>query len=132
MWSSGNHLSLLGVVAHWIDANSQACRALLGLRRLSGAHTGENQGQIIISILQEFELTKKIGYFTLDNAANNDTALVFLSKHLQELGVYFDPIEHRLRCIGHIINLVVKALLYGANLEIIGKCEKDGGDDLWK
>ena len=51
MWSSGNHLSLLGVVAHWIDADSQACRALLGLRRLSGAHTGENQGQIIISIL---------------------------------------------------------------------------------
>ena len=67
----------------------------------------------------------------MDNAANNDTALVFLSKRLQELGVYFDPIEHRLRFIDHIINLVVKAFLYGENLEIIGRCEKDGGDDLW-
>ena len=67
----------------------------------------------------------------MDNAANNDTTLVFLSKRLLELRVYFDPIEHRLQCIGYIINLVVKAFLYGANLEIIGRCEKDGGDDLW-
>ena len=81
--------------------------------------------------MQEFELTKKIGYFTLDNAANNDTALVFLSKCLQELGVYFDPIEHCLQCIGHVINLMVKAFLYIANLGVIGRCEKDGKDDLW-
>ena len=40
----GNHLSLLGVVAHWIDSDSQACRALLGLCHLSSALTGENQG----------------------------------------------------------------------------------------
>ena len=25
MWTSGNHLSLLGLVAHWIDAEPQAC-----------------------------------------------------------------------------------------------------------
>ena len=43
MWSSGNQLSLLGVVAHWIDADSQACRALLGLRRLSGAILGKTK-----------------------------------------------------------------------------------------
>ena len=131
MWTSGNHLSLLGVVAHWIDSDSQSCRALLGLRRLSGAHTGENQGQIIIALLQEYGLTKKVGYFTLDNAANNDTALAFVSKRLQELGVYFDPVEHRLRCIGHVINLAVKAFLYVANLDLIGRHDKDEKEDLW-
>ena len=57
----------------------------------------------------------------MDNAANNDTALVFLSKRLHELGVHDDPIGHHLPSIGHMINLVVKAFLYGANLEIIGR-----------
>lgn len=113
LWVSGNHLSLLGIVGHWINKDGQACRALLGLRRLHGAHTGENQSQVIMSLLQEYDLTKKIGYFTLDNAQNNDSALTCLAKHLQEIGVSFDVKEHRLRCIGHVINLVVKAFLYG-------------------
>ena len=29
----------------------------------------------------------------------------------------FDPIEHRLRCFGHVINLVVKAFLWGTDAE---------------
>ena len=57
--------------------------------------------------------------------------MVFLSKLLQELGVYFDPVEHRLRCIGHVTNLVVKAFLYGANLDLIGRNNKDEVEDLW-
>jgi len=54
---------------------------------LHGAHTGENQGHVIFSVLQEFGLSKKVGYFTLDNASNNDTALQFLCKRLQEQGI---------------------------------------------
>ena len=49
-----------------------------------------------------------MGYFTLDNAGNNDTAMEVIAG---ELG--FDSTQRRVRCIGHIINLVVKALLFG-------------------
>ena len=115
MWTSGNNLALLGMVGHWINMEGISCRALLGLRRLSGAHTGENHGQIVFSILQEYSLTNKIGYFTLDNATNNDTTLAFVEKRLKDIGIDFDPLENRLRCLGHIINLVVKAFLYGSD-----------------
>ena len=131
LWTSGNHLSLLGVVGHWINPDGQVCQGLLGLRRLHGAHTGENQSQVITSLLHEYQLTKKIGYFTLDNAKNNDTALRCLSQRLQEVGVSFDPQAHRLRCIGHIINLVVKVFLYGidADYEVT---ELNNSADSWR
>jgi len=80
---------------------------------MRGAHTGENQSQILLTILQEYSLVHKIGYFTFDNATNNDSVLLYLSQQLKDMGIRFNPIESRLRCIGHVINLVVKAFLYG-------------------
>jgi hypothetical protein len=45
----------------------------------------------------------------MDNATNNDSALKALAKSIPSLDVR----ESRLRCFGHIVNLVVKAILYG-------------------
>jgi len=39
--------------------------------------------------------------------------------YLAEIGIEFKPIERRLRCFGHVINLVVKAFLWGLNTEIL-------------
>ncbi|KAM3446391.1 hypothetical protein NHJ6243_010227 [Beauveria neobassiana] len=52
----------------------------------------------------------KIGYFTLDNASNNDTMLRALANTFG-----FNPAHRRLRCHGHIINLAVQAFLFGKN-----------------
>src|ERR1700761_9514033 len=63
-------------------------------------------------VIKAFGLQGKLGYFTLDNATNNDTAIADLAS---EFG--FDPLQRRVRCFGHIINLVVKALLFGSDDE---------------
>jgi hypothetical protein len=55
-----------------------------------------------------------LGYFVLDNASNNDRAMV-------ELGQIFDfsgP-SFRCRCFGHTLNLAAKALLFGNNTEAL-------------
>ena len=44
----------------------------------------------------------------LDNALNNNTTLVELAKTIG-----FDPKVKRLRYMGHILNLITKAYLYG-------------------
>ena len=49
-----------------------------------------------------------MGYFVLDNATNNDTTLVELAKVMG-----FDPIVKRLRCMGHILNLIAESYLFG-------------------
>ena len=54
----------------------------------------------------------------LDNATSNDVCVKLLSR---QFDYAFAPIERRLRCFGHIVNLVVKALLFGKNCEIFEK-----------
>jgi hypothetical protein len=44
----------------------------------------------------------------LDNAQNNDTTLVELAKTMG-----FNPVQKRLRCMGHILNLIAESYLFG-------------------
>lgn len=39
--------------------------------------------------------------------------MVFIKTYLQSINIHFDHIGCRLRCFGHVINLVVKAFLFG-------------------
>lgn len=38
-------------------------------------HSGENQVEALWKVIEEYELGEKIGFFTLDNATNNDMCL---------------------------------------------------------
>lgn len=105
LWSSPFGISLLGITAHFIDEKYTVHTALLGLRDMTGSHSGEHIAQAVESTVNSFNLGRKLGYFVLDNATNNDTAV-------QQLVTTFglDP-QVRLRCLGHIINLVATAIL---------------------
>jgi hypothetical protein len=50
-------------------------QTLIAIRQLRGAHTGENQVEIIIEVIKDYNLQQKIGYFITDNAQNNDIAI---------------------------------------------------------
>jgi hypothetical protein len=51
-----------------------------------------------------------LGYFVLDNATNNDTAIAALSKAYN-----FNPTQRRLRCGPHTLNLVGQAIIFSTN-----------------
>jgi hypothetical protein len=107
-WSAPNNLPLLGVVGHWLDNDHQLKTALLGLRPLEG-HAGTDIADVLYDVMKTYNLTDNaVSAFQMDNATNNDTALKSLSEMTS-----LDPAKMRLRCLGHIINLVVKALLFG-------------------
>ena len=73
-----------------------------------GAKSRENITDIIAKVINDCEIGQNLGSFMIDNARDNDAAL-------KELATRFDinVDRSRLRCLGHIINLVVKALLFG-------------------
>ncbi|RKK10689.1 hypothetical protein BFJ65_g14684 [Fusarium oxysporum f. sp. cepae] len=111
IWSSPNHHSLLAIVAHFINLDSrQLCKALLALRELEGAHSGEAIAETFLRVINSYGIQDKIGYFTLDNAYNNDTMLQAVAK-----ACGFNAAHRRLRCNGHVINLAVQAFLFGKN-----------------
>jgi hypothetical protein len=108
-WSSPNHYSLLGVVGHWLDSKRQLRTGLLALKVLQGHH-GHEIADVLQEVIRNYSLENKVSTFQTDNASNNDTALEALTISLDGA---FDTKQSRLRCFGHIVNLVAKSLLFG-------------------
>src|SRR6202020_3305227 len=64
--------------------------------------------------IREYGIAQKVGYFMMDNASNMNTMVDKVYDDLEhEFGVFYDPLPHRLRCVGHIINLAVMEFLVG-------------------
>lgn len=113
LWTSPNHRSFPVLVAHWVSSEGNLVAATLGFQRLQGPHSGANQADLIWKILEAYQLTEKLGYFTMDNASNNDTTLAKIQRLSHIKGIKFNASDRQVRCFGHIINLVVKAFLWG-------------------
>ncbi|KAM0738265.1 hypothetical protein ACQRIT_007457 [Beauveria bassiana] len=109
-WTSRNQHPLFGVVAFFLDQSFQPRKIVLGLPNLTDRHTGENIADSVRDILGAFELGKeKISYFTLGNASNNVKAMDHLAQHFQ----WTNATSRRIRCFGHVIHLVARAMLLG-------------------
>jgi hypothetical protein len=93
-----------------IDANNKQRTVLIAFCNLYGDHTGAAQAAVIIHVLKSFKITEKFHCFLGDNASNNNKSTIdVLNKH-PNLNLNS---SHYIRCAGHIINLVVKATVYG-------------------
>jgi hypothetical protein len=74
--------------------------------------------KVLWDVLSEYQILTKLGYFTMDNASNNDAMLSALECRLQEEGIEWDSTSHRLRCSGHIIQLAVGDFLFGRHPDL--------------
>ena len=79
LWTSRNLLTLCGIVVHFINQHGKLCTFLLSLPEVVGSHTGVNIAEGVVAIINEFGLQDLLGYFVLDNAENNDTAIAALA-----------------------------------------------------
>ncbi|KAJ6436881.1 MFS multidrug transporter [Purpureocillium lavendulum] len=111
-WSSRKFTSLLGLTVHFLDDEGKFRTFLLGLPRIEGRHCGENLADRVSEIIHEYGFEDRVGHFVTDNAENNGTCLEDLGI---ELG--FNKKHRRLRCCGHIINLVARSILFGTDAD---------------
>ena len=107
LWTSGNLLSLNGIVAHFLNKDFKPRAILLATPEQTGSHAGVDIAEEVIKVIKDFGIGDQLGYFMLDNASNNNTAIKAIAEAFR-----FDPIERRLRCSGHIINLIARHLLF--------------------
>lgn len=99
------------IVAHYLDSDCKLQTIVLGTRDTMGAQTGANIADHLVDVLSDFEIEgHEVADYAADNATNNDKALVALNAH-----VSVNPVTQRLRCVGHILNLVCNAILYGVD-----------------
>jgi hypothetical protein len=75
LWTSVNNKALMGIVAHYLANNGDLRESVLAFRELEGQHTGNNQSRLVISVVEEYGIASKVGYFIMDNAENNETMI---------------------------------------------------------
>ena len=113
MSTSLNCKTLLAIIAHWISSIYKALVTLLAIRELNEDHIDENMIEIIYQVAKEYEILDKLDYFMMNNVFNNNMTSTKLNLLIQnDESIEFDPVERRLRCFGHIMNLVIKDLAY--------------------
>jgi hypothetical protein len=108
LWTSNQNIQYMCLVAHYIDADWVLQCRVLNFVELDPPHTGIVIAQAIFDCLAEWKIEDKIITATLDNAANNDTAITNMkAKLLARKNSSFDPIYFHVPCAAHIVNLVV-------------------------
>ncbi|KAM3547718.1 hypothetical protein MY1884_009465 [Beauveria asiatica] len=122
-WTSRQNASFLGVNAHFIDRDWKQWTMILALPALRARHTGAVLADEVADTIGAFGIQDKIGYFTLDNAADNDTATDALAT---EFG--FDRDERRIRCAPHFLTLAAKAMMYGSKRDNFAELLTHWGD----
>jgi hypothetical protein len=53
----------------------------------------------------------QLGWGTADNASNNDTCMKATAREIDPDGLWWDPIERRVRCVSFLVGSVEKGLM---------------------
>jgi aminopeptidase C len=72
IWTSPNRYRLLAICSYFIDSNENRMKSLLALRTVAN-NSGEEQWNIILSVLQDYGIIRKLGAVIGDNSSTNDT-----------------------------------------------------------
>ena len=118
IWTSPNHHLLLAICAHYTTHLLKRQKALLALCTVAG-HSGQNQFNVLLPVLQDYGVIRKLGAIVADNASPNNTLCEIIEDHmLLEEAREWRAKHWRIRCIGHIINLAVQAFLFADMMDI--------------
>ncbi len=95
------------------------------MKEVVGEHSGENMSKYVIEVLKDYDIIRNLGYFTMDNAPDNDTMMTTLSLALRrDFNLKYEPVHYRIRCQGHVINLAVKSFLFVTDKEALDEDEE--------
>jgi hypothetical protein len=72
---------LLAVCAHYITYLLKRQKALLALRTIAG-HSGQNQFNILLPVLQDYGIVRKLGAIVADNTSLNNTPCEIIEDYM--------------------------------------------------
>ena len=65
----------LDVVVHWVDEDNQVQEVLNALLDLRGDYGAANIATVAFKVMEEYNMSLKVGFYMLDNAKSNDTTV---------------------------------------------------------
>jgi hypothetical protein len=117
IWTSPNNHLLLAICASFVDHENRFWNLLIGLRPIYG-HSGSVQWETILPLLEDYSIVQNIGTVIGDNSGTNDTLCRTMQDYFtSQFKIPWLASHQRIRCQGHILNLVVQAFLFKNNKE---------------
>ncbi|TKA55306.1 hypothetical protein B0A49_13415 [Cryomyces minteri] len=127
-WTSGtrNQKEFQAINAQWVSPEGKLYKALLAFPELHFGHGGAEVAPYFMETLKHYEIERKLGYITSDNHGANDKLLRVISSELakQDPPIEWDPVQHRCRCFGHIVNLATQAFMFAEDSQAISIAEQ--------
>jgi hypothetical protein len=71
-WTSNQTIGYICLTAHYIDSDWRLQKRIISFTELAPPHTGEVIADAITEYLMKWNILKKVGTITLDNASNDD------------------------------------------------------------
>ena len=100
----------MAICGQFVDSDNQLQTILLALRTIEG-HAGDVQfEQGLLPVLDDYKIVRKVGAIVGDNSGTNDVLCRTLSQYLRiqyPMDLEWIAPHRRIRCLGHILNLVV-------------------------
>jgi hypothetical protein len=117
-WSSPFRQSFIAITGYFIDADWESHEVLLGFEHVKGSHAGKALSDILVSVLQCYNIRDRVLSITTDNASNNNTLLNALNQELKKsVDEIFSTDIIRIPCLAHVIQLCVKALMEALKID---------------
>lgn len=105
-WTANTQQNYMCVTAHFIDNDWNLHKKIIGFFLVKG-HRGEDIGKSLEGCLAEWGIDK-VFTITVDNASSNNGAIKYMRRVLNESNCSIAEGEYlHLRCVAHIINLIV-------------------------
>ena len=94
------------LTVHFLDTDWKLNKKILNFFPIS-SHRGDAIGKAIEKCLRDWRIDK-IFTVTVDNASSNDVAVAYLKKKCNQVGTSIVQGKYlHMRCIAHIVNLIV-------------------------
>ncbi|EED13962.1 conserved hypothetical protein [Talaromyces stipitatus ATCC 10500] len=114
IWTSPSHSLLLGICASFVDIQDKYQNSLIALRTVH-SQSGADQWEALRPVLIEYGIETKIGALVGDNAGSNDVLCRMIGQYLSlKHKIAWTATHQRIRCQGHVINLIVQAFLFSS------------------
>jgi hypothetical protein len=104
------------VVAHFVNQLSHLWALPIGLPEIYGSKTGENIAALLSGVFKRYDITYKLSFLIADNATTNNKVINLLSTWCG-----WDAKQCYIRCFGHILNLMAKAIVFGNSISLFEK-----------
>ncbi|CAN1148261.1 Putative AC transposase [Linum perenne] len=109
MWNSKNKKKgFMVITAHFVDNDWVLQSRILRFLYVPSPHTNDVLCDVLLECLIEWDIERKLNAVTVDNCTNNDAMIRALTGKLEEETLILRGTLLHMRCVAHILNLIVQ------------------------